>query len=59
MATPLMPNQTFTPSASATGEAIANPMGVDTIETIWNAEKARPSFSGAMLFCMYATMGTS
>lgn len=59
MATPLMPNHAFTPRASATGDATARPTGVDTIETIWNAENARPSFWGAMLFCMYATMGTS
>ena len=54
-----MPNHALTPRTSATGEATARPMGVEIIETIWNAEKARPSFSGAMLFCMYATIGTS
>ena len=52
MAALLMANHTFTPSASATGEAMARPAGIDSMDTIWNAEKARPSFCGSMALCM-------
>ena len=50
-------NQMFTPRASATGPAMANPSGVIPVETLFIRENTRPCMSGATTACTTASRG--
>ena len=58
IATPDQKNQTSTPTASLTGPATNNPIGVASVMAVISKEKTLPITSGAMVSCVYAISGT-